>query len=114
MEWLSMMFGGAGRGSLEAALLIGLFWAALAYPDRIRSVTEFRIATLLLGVSLVVPVGVQLFLVGNPLGGPRQPGVGQDAGSAMYAMAIGPLLSMMAVILGVDSVTPRSRAKDAS
>ena len=114
MEWLSMMFGGVGRGWLEAALLIGLFWAALAHPDRIRSVTEFRIATLLLGVSMVVPVMVQLFLVGSPLGGPRQPGMGGDAGTAMYVMAIAPLLSMMAVILGVDSVTPRLRAKDAS
>jgi len=111
MGWLSMLFGGAGGGWVEAALLIGLFWAALAHPDRIRSVTEFRIATLLLGVSMVVPVMIQLFLVGNPLGGPRQPGVGQDAGAAMYAMAIPPLLSMLAVILGVDSVTPPSRAK---
>ena len=110
MEWLSMM--GTGRGWLEAALLIGFFWAALAHPDRIRSVTEFRIATLLLGVSMVVPVMVSLFLVA--FGGPRQPGMGQDAGTATYAMATAPLLSMMAVILGVDSVTPRSRAKDAS
>ena len=36
------------------------------------------------------------------------PSEGQDAGPAMYAMVISPLLSMMAVILGVDSVTPRS------
>jgi len=114
MEWLSLMFGGAGRGWVEAALLIGLFWAALAHPDRIRSVTEFRLATLLLGVSMVVPVMVQLFLVGNPLAGPRQPGLpGQGAGTAMYAMALPPLLSMMAVIFGVDSVTPRSRLLDA-
>ena len=111
MEWLSMMLG-TGRGWLEAALLIGFFWAALVHPDRIRSVTEFRIATLLLGVSMVVPVMVSLFLVA--FGGPRQPGMGQDAGTATYAMAIAPLLSMMTVILGVDSVTPRSRAKDAS
>ena len=62
MEWLSMI--GTGRGWLEAALLIGFFWAALVHPDRIRSVTEFRIATLLLGVSMVVPVMVSLFLVG--------------------------------------------------
>ena len=32
MEWLSMMFGGAGRLT-EAALLIGLFWAAVGHPD---------------------------------------------------------------------------------
>ncbi len=109
MDLLNMMFGGAGRGWIEAALLIGLFWAALAHPDRIHSVTEFRISTLLLGVSMVVPVMVQLFLAGNP----RQPAFGQDAGMAMYGMVIPPLLSMLAVILGVDSVTPRSRAKDA-
>jgi ABC-type cobalamin transport system permease subunit len=76
-------------------------------------VMEFRIATLLLGASMVVPMVVQLFLVGNPLGSPRQPGVGQGPGTAMYAMAISPLLSMLAVILGVYSVTPRSQNKDA-
>jgi len=31
----------------------------------------------------------------------------------MYAMAIPPVLVMLAVILGVDAVTPRSRARDA-
>ena len=114
MEWLSMMFGGAGRGWTEAALLIGLFWAALGHPERIRNLTEFRLATVLLGLSLVVPVMVQLFLMNSPLNMLRQPamgGPGQDAGIAMYSMAVAPALTMMSLILGVDSVTPRSRPR---
>ncbi len=112
MEWLGMMFGGAGRGLVEAALLIGLFWAALAHPDRIRSVAEFRLATLLLGASLVVPVMVQLLLAGNAMGAPRPARAGQDVGLAAYAMAIPPVLSMLAVILGLDSVTPRPGSEE--
>lgn len=112
MEWLSLMFGGGGggRGWVEAALLVGLFWAALAHPDRIRSLTEFRLATLLLGVSMVAPVMVQLIMMGDPL---RQPGLGRDVGTGAYELALPPLLGMLAVILGVDSVTPRSRFKKA-
>lgn len=55
MELLNLMFGGAGRGWVEAALLIGLFWAALAHPDRIRSLLEFRLSVLCLGAALVAP-----------------------------------------------------------
>jgi hypothetical protein len=102
MDYLSMMFGGGG-GWLNAALLIGLFWAALAHPDRIRSVIEFRIATLLLGVSVVVPVIIQLLLMGSQANGP---------GMAMYATAISPILTMLAVICGVDSVTPRDQGNN--
>ncbi len=113
MEWLSMMFGGSGHGWTEAALLIGLFWAALAHPERIRNLTEFRLATVLLGLSLVVPVMVQLFLMNSPLNMLRQPGMGpgQDTGIAMYAMAVAPALTMLSLILGVDSVTPRPRPR---
>ena len=111
---LALGVGGAGHGWVEAALLIGLFWAALAHPERIRSITEFRLATLLLGISIVVPVIVQLFLIGNPLGGGmRGNGPAGPADSlGIYAMAISPLLIMMAVILGVDSVTPRWHERD--
>ena len=109
MDWYRMMFGGAGAGWLDAALLIGLFWAALAHPDRIRSLIGFRVATILLGVSIVVPYVIQLFLVGSP----GQRGAGPDPGMAVYGMAISPVITMLAVIFGVDSVTPRSRRTDA-
>lgn len=112
MDYLSMMFGGGGGGGwLNAALLIGLFWAALAHPDRIRSVIEFRIATILLGVSVVVPVIIQLLLMGSQANGPGMyPGSGP--GIAMYATAISPILTMLAVICGVDSVTPRHQGNN--
>ena len=97
-------------GWLNAALLIGLFWAAVAHPDRIRSVIEFRIATILLGVSVVVPVLIQLFLMvmGIQANGPgRYPASGPEM--AIIATAISPILTMLAVICGVDSVTPRNQ-----
>jgi hypothetical protein len=103
MEWLRMT---SGTGWLEAALLIGLFWAALVHPDRIRSVTAFRIATYLLGASVVAPVVIQWTLQGVI---PRQ-FLGDSY--VMFWVAIPPVLSMMAVILAVLSVTPRSRGSD--
>ena len=108
MDFLRMMFSGTGTGLLDAVLLTGLFWAALAHPDRIQSVIQFRIATMLLGISIVVPVVIQLFVVGTPtqLGGKPDPGV------AIYAMAISSVITMMAVIMGVGSVTPRTRGTD--
>ena len=114
MHFLNMLNAASGHSWVGVALLIGFFWAALAHPDRIRSVTEFRLATWLLGGSMVAPVMIQLFIAGDgrPLDSP-QVRVGQDVGTAMYLMAIPPLLNMVAVILGVDSVTPRSRAKGA-
>jgi hypothetical protein len=109
MDYLSMMFSGGGRGWLDSALLIGLFWAALAHPDRIQSVRGFRIATILLGVSIVAPVIIQLFLVSIP-----DPGTERGAApAAIFAGALSPILTMLAVIIGVDSVTPRQRGKNA-
>ena len=109
MDYLSTMFGvgggGGGGGWLNAALLIGLFRSALAHPNRIRSVIEFRIATILLGVSVVVPVIITLFLIGSRARGP-------DPGMAMYATAISPVLTMLAIILGVDSITPRQQGQN--
>ena len=108
MDLFRMMLGMGGTGTslLGAALLIGLFWAALAHPDRIQSVLQFRIATMLLGISIVVPVVIQLFGAGAP----AQPGVRPDTGMVIYAMAISPAMTMLAVILGVGSVTPRTGA----
>ena len=85
-----------GRGWVEAARLIGLFWAALAHPGRISSLSKFRLAALCLAVSLVVPA---LFLV-FPIG-------------PVTALAIPPVLTMLAVILAVGSVMPRRDLSDA-
>ena len=118
MELLNMMFGGSGRSWIEAALLIGLFWAALIHPERIRSLFRFRLATLLLGISVISPFFVQIFLFATMDGGasprsaPRQPGLAQESTMRILCMAIPPFLLMLAILLGVDSVTPRSRDKN--
>jgi hypothetical protein len=110
MDWFSLMFGGGGRGWVEAALLTCLFWAALVRPERIRSPLEFRIASLLLALAIIAPVMVQLFVIGHPApGGMRPPGITPDVGVTMYATAVPPLFLTLAVILGLDSVMPGSQ-----
>jgi hypothetical protein len=113
MDWLNLLFGGAGRGWIESALLVCLFWAALARPERIRSLLEFRLAALLLGVAIVAPVLIQVWLIGQrpPLVG-RSPAGAQGPDTAMYALVVPPVLTMLAVLLGVDSVMPRSRQRE--
>lgn len=113
MDWLNLLFGGAGRGWIEAALLVCLFWAALARPERIRSVLEFRLATLLLGIAIVAPVLIQIFVIAQrtPMGG-RSPAGTQETETAMYASVVPPVITMLAVILGIDSVMPRSRQRE--
>lgn len=111
MDYWSLMVGGGGQGWLNAALLIGLFWAALGHPDRIRSIKAFRIATVLLGVSMVTPVISQAVMMVNQAGGPST-GLSSEWGTAMFATAVSPVLTMLAVIVGVDSVTPRPESKN--
>jgi hypothetical protein len=109
MEWLSLLFGGGGRSWLEAALLVCLFWAALIRPERIRSLGEFRAAAILLGISIIAPILIQLLVIGQPLTpGARTPAGSRTLEMSMYSMAIPPLLTMTAVLLGLDSVIPRS------
>ncbi|HMP18532.1 MAG TPA: hypothetical protein PKD72_16015 [Gemmatales bacterium] len=103
------MFSGGVMGMIQAALLIGLFWAALAHPDRIRSIFLFRTAALLVGISIVIPVMVQLFIFGSPLASKRA--FGTDVGLGMYAMALSPLCTMLAIVLGLGSVTPIRRER---
>ncbi|MFM7150239.1 MAG: hypothetical protein ACKO23_10395 [Gemmataceae bacterium] len=117
MEMLNMMFGGSGRNWIEAALLLGLFWAALSHPERIRSLVKFRLSTLLLGISVISPIFVQLFLfarmdTGVSQGIARQPGLAQESMVRILSMAIPPGLLMVAILLGVDSITPRARPKN--
>lgn len=108
-DYLSLMFGGAGRGFVDAALVACLFWAALVHPERIRSVVLFRVSGLLLGVAIFAPVLVQLFVVVQQ-GGPTRFGGGGGGGSdfTMYAMAIPPALTTLAVVFGLMSVAPPS------
>lgn len=105
MEMLSMLLGG-GHGLLDAALLVCLFWAALVRPERIRSLLEFRLALVLLGLSIMAPMAIQLTLAWmrpGPAAG-RFGMANQDQGVGMYFMVIPSALTMLAVLLGVDSV----------
>jgi hypothetical protein len=113
MDWLSLMFGGAGRGWIEAALLVCLFWTALVRPERIRSLFEFRLAALLLGVAVVAPVLIQLFVIGHRTpGSGRNPVGAEGLETAMYASAVPPVITMLAILLGIDSIMPRSRQRN--
>lgn len=107
MDWLSMLVGGTGRGWVEAVLLLGLFWAALAHPERIRSLFQLRLAVICLGLALIAPAMIQIFLIGQRPGGAPRPSVGGTNEMVMYVSAVPSLLIMVAVLLGVGSVTPR-------
>jgi hypothetical protein len=118
MELFNLFFG-ASRGWVEAALLVCLFWTALARPERIRSLTEFRIAGVLLALAIVAPSLIQLCLILAGDGGLRgPPRMGQDFAAVVYLMAIPPVLLALSVILGLDSVIRKTRgtvaAPDAS
>lgn len=119
MEWFNLLFGG-GQVWVEAALLVCLFWAALVKPERIRSLMEFRIASLLLAAAIVAPIMVQLAFVSMnqfgagtrplpPFGTVRPPGGGANVDMTIYGLAVPPLVLTVAVILAVDSVIPRTR-----
>ncbi|MBN9519407.1 hypothetical protein J0H58_12935 [bacterium] len=107
MDVFEIFFGITGRGWVEGALLLGLFWAALGHPERIRRPLEFRLAVLCLGVALAAAPLVRLtFLLRHPTTSFRQ--LGSD-GTQWFpiAAAVPPLLLMLAIFLGVDSVLPR-------
>jgi hypothetical protein len=103
-----------GLSCVEAALLIGLFWAALAHPERIRHVAKFRLSLLCLCVALVAPALTVIFLFTNPIDtipGRNLSGVYQIAG--LYLHAIPPVLISLAVLLGVGSVLHKSPSANA-
>lgn len=109
--WYSMLMGGTGRGLVEAALVICLFWAALSRPERIRNLFEFRLASVLLGISIIAPALIQMFFMGfTGTAALNRPGAGKQPEALMFTMAIPPLLTMLAVLLGIDAVTPRGIA----
>jgi len=107
MEYLSLMFSTPGRGWVEGALLLGLFWAALGHPDRIRRPLELRLSALLMGVGMAASPILQLvFLANRPASSNRQ--IGSDGTEwFLYASAAPPILLMLAIVLAVDSVMPR-------
>lgn len=108
MQYLGLMFGGSGM--FEAALVICFFWAALAHPDRIQKIRRFRLAALLLVTAMVAPVLLQLFLKFVSYYIPEVFGARSDELMMVLTLAIGTILKMLALLLGLDSMT--SSAKD--
>jgi hypothetical protein len=107
MDYLSLLLGTPGRGWVEAALLLGLFWAALGHPDRIRRPWELRLSALLLAAAVAVPPVIQLaYLSQRPNSAGRQMG-SEGTEWFLYASAVAPVLLMLAILLGVDAVLPR-------
>jgi hypothetical protein len=111
MEWFTLM-GHYLQGPIAAALVVGLFWAALAHPERIRSPIEFRLSALCLGLSvianLLAPL-VALFLLPDDGRANRRERIGEW----MYLSAIPPVLLVLALFLGLDSVTAKRPRSDA-
>jgi hypothetical protein len=117
MDLWTLLFGGdlgGQRSWLEAAFLVCLFWVALARPERIRSLLEFRIACLLFAAALITPTLTNLYVFRDSLtpGGRINPaGKQSDFASGLYLHVITPLLLLLSFLLAIDSVTPRRRAE---
>jgi cytochrome bd-type quinol oxidase subunit 2 len=114
MDFFSqLLFGGSSRGLVEAALLIGLFWAAIMRPEQIRSKAAFTASGIVLGLALVVPALTQILTIGlRSDATSRQPNT-SSIESTLYMMAIPPVLTMIAIILGLSSVLPGKKKTEA-
>lgn len=112
MEWFNLLGLGGRTPLAESALLLGLFWAALSHPEKIRSVLLFRIASLLLGLSIFSPIVVQMLWLGNQAGRAGQGlGAGQFPGIETLVIAVPPFLTMLAVLFGLGSITPQGKPR---
>lgn len=90
---------------IAPVLIICLFWAALAKPERIRSVVEFRIAGLLLGLSIVLPFALNILLYSDS--NSYMSGFSNSSAPRSYLSLAPVVLLMLALVFGLDSVTPR-------
>jgi hypothetical protein len=107
MDWFDVFFGYSGHGFAEGTLVLGLFWAALGHPERIRRPLEFRLAVLCLAAAIAATPVIRLaFLAQIPAGRTDQLG-GTALVWFVFSSAVPPVLTMFALLLGVDSVLPR-------
>lgn len=110
MEWIGVgLIWFIGHGPIAGALILALFWAALAHPERIRSLPKFRLAALCLGVSIaasvVIPVALVFYQTSEGRDG--RPGRRGDSNVMLYFCSVPPILTMLAFLLGIDSVLPK-------
>ncbi|AWM41983.1 hypothetical protein GobsT_68840 [Gemmata obscuriglobus] len=95
-----------GHGPVAGALIIGMFWAAMGSPERVRNRSEFRLAVLCLGAAVLSSVVVPLVVLALRLPRPDR-GIGD--GGALWIislLAIPSILTTLAILLGIDSVMP--------
>jgi hypothetical protein len=105
----------AANARLEAAFLACLFWVALRGPERIRSLTQFRIAYLLFATTLIAPSLINIYiLVDNPNRIGRnvagRPELVSEEG--LYLHLVTPILLMLSFLMAIDSITPWRRTKE--
>src|SRR5262245_41775901 len=99
MEWVAAVWF-FGHGPIVAALIIGLFWAVLVHPERIRNPLEFRLSVLCLGASILASVLIpMILLVFHQYTGGRADRA--NLGASLLFCAVSPLLTMLALLLGV-------------
>jgi hypothetical protein len=110
LDWPGLVFTMGGRGGIEIALLVCLFWAALMRPERIRSPLMFRLAGLFLVAALGAHAVVQIFVFGlwMPDIDPKQNN--NERISLIILTTTAPLFfTVLALLMGIGSVLPQSR-----
>jgi len=108
MDWPGLVFAVWGCGWIEATLLVCLFWAALARPERIRSPFKFRLAGMLLATAIGAHAVIQIIVFGYWM--PRiirGANHHDDLPFMLVASTFPSIISMLAVFLGIGSVLPQ-------
>jgi hypothetical protein len=114
-QQLQQLFGGGGAAAwLQVATLLGLLAALLYRPERIRMPVLFRVACVLLALSVLAGptiTGMLMFLQGLDSGGFR-PGRGSDdlwMALGPLVNAAGPVLLGTSILLALIAVSPKPR-----
>jgi hypothetical protein len=113
MNPFSILFGFDVGQALNAALLICFFWIALAHPDKVRNPTGLHLAHWIFAVSIVLPAMARLFIADMSAaakpGGAVQPMIAQN-----IVAALSPVCFIIAFILAIEAVSPRSNKREIS
>jgi hypothetical protein len=102
-------------GWVAAAFLAGMFAAVIFRREQITSFYQFRLATILFALALVLPVIIwpvlQLWDGSGMVGGVSRGSTFGSGNLKMFvriaAMAVGPVLFGLAVVFGFGSMLPR-------
>jgi hypothetical protein len=90
-----------------------MFWTALARPERINSRLKFRLAALFLATAIAAHPLVRVYvLVYRSSDSDWKSARNNDLMMVFIVTTIPSLLTMLAVLLGIDSVIPRSLRRE--